>query len=508
MSDSGDSGDSGDAGNAPPALWRDLLRRLLLPLLLIVAATGALGLYAAQTLTNRTFDHWLIDAARSLAHQVRFVDGQATVDLGDDAQAVLAYDQVDRTYFSVRQNQRHVAGHRDIPARGNGVAQYGDAQVFDAQFAGRPVRVARVQVGGGAGGAGGAGAAAGPEGPGGAAIGRPPMAEVLVAETLSKRSGVRADLQLMLLPLGGLLLAAAGAIVLALRWTLRPLAVIASRWNAHSHRSLQTVDLRGVPHELLPFAGALNDLLQRIHALLLRERRFAANAAHQIRTPLAGLQLGLSRAAQAPDLAQARQVIAELQASTQRTARLLQQLLALGRLDPENAHDLDTQPVDLVALAHDVGALYLDTALARQITLELLVPDAPVWAAAQAQLVSEALGNLVDNALRYSPPGSRVEISVADNPPTLAVADSGPGLPGDERDAVLERFVRGRNASGDGSGLGLAIVREIAELHQATLRLQDGPLGGLAVSLRFAAQALAGPKAPGTGDGPKGTVRK
>ena len=467
---------SADAGLATPAptLLRDLLRRLLLPLLLIVAATGALGLYAAQTLTNRTFDQWLIDAARSLAHQVRFVDGQAMVDLGHDAQAVLAYDMVDSTYFNVRQDQRHVAGHRDIPAWGAEVAQYGDAQVFDARFAGRSVRVARVPVVGGE----------GSSGAGSSGIGNL-TAQVLVAETLYKRSGVRADLQLMLLPLGGLLLAAAGAIVLALRWTLRPLALIASRWNAHSHHSLQTIALNDVPHELLPFASALNDLLQRIHALLLRERRFAANAAHQIRTPLAGLQLGLSRAAQAPDLGQARQVIAELQAGTQRIARLLQQLLALGRLDPENAHDLGRQPVDLVALAHDVGALYLDAALARRITLELLVPDTPVWAAAQAELVSEALGNLVDNALRYSPPGARVEISVSDHPPTLAVADSGPGLPPEEHEAVLERFVRGRGASGDGSGLGLAIVREIADLHQAELRLQDSPLGGLAVSLRF-----------------------
>ena len=458
-------------GQAPPALWRDLLRRLLLPLLVIVAATGVLGLSAARTLTERTFDHWLIDAARSLAQQVRFVDGQAMVDLGDDAQAVLAYDMVDSTYFSVRQAERHVAGHRDIPAWGHAVSHYGDVQVFDATFAGRAVRVAEVQV----------------------ASGRH-TAQVRVAETLAKRGDVRADLQLMLLPLGGLLLAAAVAIVLALRWTLQPLARIAAHWNEQSHHSLQTIALQGVPRELLPFASALNELLQRIHQLLQRERRFAANAAHQIRTPLAGLQLGLARAAEAPDLAQARQVIADLQRSTQRTARLLQQLLALGRLDPENAKDLGPQTVDLGALAHDVGALYLDAAQARQIDLELLLPDAPVRASVQAELVGEALSNLVDNAVRYCPPGSRVEISVLDDPPTLRVSDNGPGLGPDERDAVQERFVRGRAAQGEGSGLGLAIVREITDLHQATLHLGASPLGGLAVSLAFKpAPAPSGP---------------
>ena len=449
-------------GPPAPALLRDLLQRLLLPMLMIVAATGALGLYAAQTLTDRTFDRWLIDAARSLAHQVQFVDGQARVALDSDAEAILAYDVVDNTYFSVRQDEHHVAGHRDIPTWGREVTHYDDGEVFNAVFVGRPVRVAQVRVGSG-----------------------PASAQVLVAETLVKRGGVRTDLQLMLVPLAGLLLAAAAAIVLALRWTLRPLELVAARWNERSHRSLQPIALRGVPRELLPFANALNDLLSRIHALLLRERRFSANAAHQIRTPLAGLQLGLSRAAEAPDLASARQVIAELQHSTRRTARLLQQLLALGRLDPETANDLGQQPVDLGTLAHDVGTLYLDTALARQVALELVLPESPVWAAVQAELVSEALSNLVDNALRYCPAGSRVEISVTAHPPSLTVTDNGPGLAADEHAAVLERFVRGRSASGDGSGLGLAIVREIAELHRASLLLQDGPQGGLAVVLRF-----------------------
>ncbi|OYV00804.1 MAG: hypothetical protein CFE45_07570 [Burkholderiales bacterium PBB5] len=458
---------------SPGTLWRALLARLLLPLLLIVAATGALGVYTAQRLTDRTFDRWLIDAARSLAHQVRLIDGRAMVDLGGEAEDILAYDVVDKTYFSVRQHGQHVAGHRDIPAEGEHISRYDDGLVFDATFAGHPVRVAAVTVGQGE-----------------------AQAQVLVAETLIKRRGVRVDLQLMLIPLGLLLLIAAAAIVLALRWTIQPLERIAAQWNERSHASLQTIDLHGVPGELMPFATALNDLLTRIHQLLLRERRFAANAAHQIRTPLAGLQLGLARAADAPDLPQARAVIAELQGSTQRTARLLQQLLALGRLDPEAAFDLGAAPTDLVALAHDVGALYLDAALARGIDLALETPVDTVQATVQPALVSEALGNLVDNALRYCPAGATVEIRVLSDPPTLQVDDSGPGLPPDEREAVLERFVRGRGAGGDGSGLGLAIVREIAELHRATLTLGDSPLGGLSVRLAFVGGVL--PTAPGS----------
>jgi two-component system sensor histidine kinase TctE len=414
-------GTRGSAQPAQPTLLRDLLLRLLVPLLAIVAATGAVGVFSAQHLTERTFDRWLLDGARSLAHQVRYDQGMARVELDGDAEAILAYDVVDRTYYAVRQGERHVVGQPGLPTHGDEVMRYSDGVLFDASFAGQAVRVASVTV-----------------------EGATPPAQVLVAETLIKRQAVRQDLELMLVPLAALMLAAAGAIILASRWTLRPLQTLAARWQAQSHASLQPVSLADVPRELTPFATALNELLGRIHDMLVRERRFAANAAHQIRTPLAGLQLGLSRAAEAPDLASARGVIAELQTTTLRTARLLQQLLALGRLDPETAHDLTPEPVDLARLAEDVGAIYLETALARGIELELNAPAQPVRVPAQADLLSEALGNLVDNALRYTPPGGSVLIDVEAQPPAVVVEDSGPGIPAALRASVLERFVRGQ----------------------------------------------------------------
>ncbi len=453
---------------ASSSLLRPLLQRLMAPLLVIVAATGALGLASAQWLTDRTFDHWLLDAAQALARQVQFEAGSAQLQLGDDARAILAYDVVDRIYFGVVQGGRHVAGQPGIPAQGMRSTQHSGGSTYDAAYDSRRVRVAAVSV----------------ANPGGE------PATVLVAETTFKRDGARHDLQWMLLPLTLLVLTAALAIVLALRRTLLPLQAIAQRWNALSQASLQAISLDDVPRELLPFATALNDLLARIAQMLARERRFSANAAHQIRTPLAGLQLGLSRAAEAADLASARAVIAELQATTQRSARLLQQLLVLGRLDPEAAHDLDHEPTDLVALAHDVGATEIDAALARQIDLELVAPAQPVRIAAQPDLLGEALANLVDNALRYTPAGGKVMISVEAEPPVLRVDDSGPGIAPNEREAVQERFVRGQHGRlhAQGSGLGLAIVREIADLHGAALVIGSSPLGGAQVALRFARQ--------------------
>ena len=310
---------------------------------------------------------------------------------------------------------------------------------------------------------------------------------ILIAETLVKRQRSNRELTFVLWPMGALLIAAAAAIVLAVRRTVRPLEVIAARWNERSHASLQPIGDGDVPRELLPFAAALNDLLGRIRAMLTRERQFAATAAHQLRTPLAGLQLGLARAGEANDLAATRAVIGELSDTTQRTARLIQQLLTLGGIDPEARDDLDLRRFDLVALTRDVGATHADQAIAKGIDLALVATAASLLMPIQPELMAEALNNLIDNAIRYTPPGGRVLIEVIGAPPSVRISDSGPGIPADERQAVFERFVRGRLATGEGSGLGLAIARDIAALHGATVLLGDSAWGkGTSVTIAFA----------------------
>jgi two-component system sensor histidine kinase TctE len=445
-------------------LRRELTLRLMLPLLPIVVATAALGAFTAHRLADQVFDRWLFDAAQSVSVLVRFEHGAAWLDLPVAAERLLLYDEVDRTYFSVSQGGRLLAGVPDIPDRGDRTRRSHQGESYDARFGGLPVRVAHVVVSDRSG----------------------HQADVRVAETLTKRQRVTQELEAVLLPMGLLVLAAAAAIVLAVRRTVQPLERIAAQWSEHSHQSLTEIRDDDLPRELAPFAAALNDLLARIRAVLARERQFAATAAHQLRTPLAGLQLGLARAAESPDLATAREVINELSHNTQRAARLVQQLLALGRLDPEHRGDLDAQAVDLVALAQDVGSAYTDQALARAIELELVAEPQRVMTTVQPELVAEALSNLIDNALRYTPSGGRVQVEVTDRPPQLIVADSGPGIPEDERELVFERFARGRHARGDGSGLGLAIVRDIAALHGALLRVNDSAWGGARFAICFA----------------------
>jgi two-component system sensor histidine kinase TctE len=447
-------------------LRRDLLVRLMLPLLAIVAATAAFGAFTAHRVTERVFDRWLLDAARSVGALVRFEQDRASLDLPPAALTVLLYDDVDHIYFSVVQADRLLAGRRDIPATGEHESTYRQGRAYDARFDEQQVRVARVDLVDG--------------------IGH--GATVLVAETQLKRQRAAQELLSILWPMVALVLAAAAAIILAVRRTVRPLELIAARWSERSQASLQPISDDDVPRELRPFTTALNDLLARIRAMLARERQFSATAAHQLRTPLTRLQLGLARAAQAPDIFEARKVIGELSNATQRTARLAQQLLTLGRLDPEARGDLDFCEANLVTLVQDVGVAHADEAIRKQLDIELAAASQVVLARVQPDLMAEALGNLLDNAIRYTPAGGRVLIKVMDNPPRVQVADSGPGIPEDERQAAFEPFVRGRSTAGEGSGLGLAIVRDIAALHGAAVSLSNSDWGGLSVTVTFASK--------------------
>ena len=444
-------------------LGRRLQFRLMLPLLMAVGVTAAVGIFTARDLTDGVFDRWLLDAAQSLAHQVRFADHQALIDLPPAAQAILAYDEVDRTSFSVSQQGRHLMGQPGIATHGSRESQYRAGRAFDTNFGGTAVRVAAVEV----------------EGDGG------DRAIVLVAETTMKRERTQHRIALLLLPMGLLLGATALTIRLAVFSTVKPLEAIARRWDERSHASLERLDSEDMPRELLPFATALNDLLLRIRGMLARERQFAATAAHQLRTPLTGLQLGLARAAAAPNLSSTREVLRELQHSTLRAARLVQQLLMFGRLDPESGGELNRVPTDLVELARDVGSLFTDVALGKSIDLELIAPPASVEISVQPDLVAEALVNLLDNALNHAPVGGRVIVRVTPDPPTVRVDDSGAGVNESERQTIFERFSRGRQARGEGSGLGLAIARDIAALHGAELTVSHAAIGGASFQLVF-----------------------
>ena len=434
-----------------PGLYRQLTVRLLLPMLIFVAGGGALGVYAAAKLTSEIFDRWLLDAAVSLAQQVTGDGSAIKVDMPKSSQEMLAYDEIDRTFFSVESNGALLLGTAGIPKSGAHEIAYPSGHAFDGVVAGQQVRIA----------------SASPN------CTHCDGVTVLVAETLRKRKRVQRSMLLLFSPLLLLLLATMLAIRMAVRRTVQPLESLAAQWNRESHESLRSIPAGGLPRELTPFSTALNDLLERIRQMLVRERRFAATAAHQLRTPLAALRLGLDRARRSPDLESTRAVLSELDHSTDRTARMVQQLLLLGRLDPEHDESIELQPVDLCDAVRDVCAAMSEIAVSRNVEIEVRAPDAPIIVQAQSELLAEVIANLLDNALKASPEHGVVRITLASDPPAFEVSDDGPGIPRQDRAAVFENFTRSGQATWPGSGLGLSIVRDIARLHRAQVVIVD-----------------------------------
>ena len=268
---------------------------------------------------------------------------------------------------------------------------------------------------------------------------------------------------------------------------LRPLQRVAAGVRQRDEQSLEPLPTAGLPEEVAPLVSALNALLQRLQRSLDTQRAFVADAAHELRSPLTALKLQLQLLKRADGEAGRAEAAEALAAGIDRAARLVEQLLTLARTEP-GAAPVPLQPLDLSELVREAVADTVPLALARGTALELQA-DAPVTVPGERAALRALVRNLADNAVRYSPPGTRVELRVAveEGQPTLTVDDAGPGIPPAERERVFDRFYRRGQSDEPGTGLGLAIVRGVAQQHGASVTLGDSPLGGLRVTLRFGA---------------------
>jgi two-component system OmpR family sensor kinase/two-component system sensor histidine kinase QseC len=277
---------------------------------------------------------------------------------------------------------------------------------------------------------------------------------------------------------------------------LRPLQRVAEDVRRRDEQSLQPLAAAGLPDEVAPLVASLNALLQRLGQSLDTQRGFVADAAHELRSPLTALKLQLQLLRRAGSDAERTAAAEALAAGIERAARLVEQLLTLARTEPGGAL-APLQPLDLSELVREALADTVPLAMARGTQLELEA-DTPVHIDGDRAALTALVRNLADNALRYSPPGGRVELRVAlaDGVPTLQVDDAGPGIPPAERERVFDRFYRRGLSDEPGTGLGLAIVRGVAQRHGATLQLDDAALGGLRVILRFRAPTSEPVRAP------------
>ena len=275
--------------------------------------------------------------------------------------------------------------------------------------------------------------------------------------------------------------------ILAVRFGLKPLRQLTRSLRRLSPEQLAPVKMEAVPEEIAPLLEALNSLLARTAGMIENERRFTADSAHELRTPLAALRAQLQAAQLATNETERAESLAKSLQGTERMSHLVGQLLTLSRLDELNAPAL-LEPLDLVALTQSCSAELAPQALARNIALELNA-ETPVTVSASEELLRIMLRNLLDNAIRYTPQGGHVTIDLrlaASQEASLAITDSGTGVAADKMPLLGKRFSRLDPSGAEGVGLGLSIVLRIAALHRAIVEFRpaDGH-SGLTVSVRF-----------------------
>ena len=446
------------------------LRVLLVALLLL--ALDALACYTlASHFVNLAYDRWLIDDARSLAQALEVSDGRVHIDLPRVALQIFEFDEVDTTYYRLTTHREGLVMASDgvLPAPAS-LPAAGGVTLANGTVAGRPVRIAVTRVDMPA---------------------AQDVATIEVGETLNKRATLAREILLaMAAPQMALIVAALLFVWFAVGHGLQPLTSLAAAIEARGQANLAPVAELDLPHEARVLVSRINDLLARLERAMVAQRRFVADAAHQLRTPLATVLLHTERAERATDEESRGQALRSLHASVARAARLSHQLLSLARAEPEAAVTQALAPLDLVALARSIGEEWIPRALAREIDFGFFALGQPVIINGNAGQLGELMSNLNDNAIRYCPPHSAVTLSVAASPPTLYVEDDGPGIPEEERDRVFERFYRGATGGGEGCGLGLAIVREIATRHGAVARVKPGRGGGACFEVVFPPASL------------------
>jgi len=426
------------------SLRAHLLRLLLPPIAALLAVGAVVAYYPSMEPATEAYNLALVDIGIALGSHVRVVDSGYAFDLPPAVEQVLRTDRYDTIYYRILSpGGVDIAGEPELP-------QPEGAGPYDALFKGQKVHVVSVSS---------------PCGPA--------TCTVLVAETTVKRSRLTREIMLSSL-LPQLLLAVATLVIVwfGVKRGLGPLESLSEEIKQRSPRDLRPIDASAAPEETRPLLVALNGLLEQVAQASRNQQRFLANAAHQLRTPLAGLQAHTELALAQPLPGAVRAQLDQVHQATIRTARLANQLLALARAEPGARGDPSS--VNLKSVVEAEADAWVHQALARDVDLGFELEAAPVLG--DAFLLREALANLVHNAIEYSNRGGHVTVRTGarNNHAFVEVEDDGPGIPSAERARVLERFYRVPGTSGTGSGLGLAIVREIAAGHGAGIELSEG----------------------------------
>ena len=466
------------------SLFGEILDWMLTPLLLLWPISLVLTWLVAQNIAGKPFDRALEYNVQALAKLLVVKNNQVQFNLTAPAREILRADDTDLIYYQVMGTRgEFLSGERDMPAPPDEEKPDNEEVRLRQDFIlGEEVRVAytwiKVDI-----------------------KGKTPASVpvlVQVAETLEKRKTLATEIvkgtmvpQFVTLPLAVLL------VWLALVRGIKPLAQLEKRIRARKPDDMSPLDETGVPEEVVPLVASVNDLLSRLKVSLSTQKRFLADAAHQLKTPLAGLRMQADLAQRETNADDLKKSLKHIGQSSIRATNTVNQMLALARAET-TGRALATQQVDMVSLVSEVIGDSVPRALDKSIDLGYDGPEGGSQATfleGNPTLLQELVRNLLDNAINYTPVQGHVTLRLMvdrfSGVLVLIVEDSGPGIPESERELVFQPFYRALGTNVDGSGLGLAIVQEIAQQHGASITVEDAGLPGhphapgTRVTLRF-----------------------
>ncbi|HKT42138.1 MAG TPA: sensor histidine kinase N-terminal domain-containing protein [Rhodanobacteraceae bacterium] len=452
-----------------PSLRRRLLLFVSIPLLAVLVGGGIINYVMGLHYANKVYDRWLLDSAEAIGDLVNSDAGRN--ELSDQARILLQFSVKERNEFAVRSLRYGVlAGNDDLPQPSPKGSQ-GSPVFTNFLDRGQPMRMASVFL-------------ANKADPGDVLV-------ISTAETINKRRALARELLVSTVPIELLLIGVAMALVwLGINRGLRVLDPLAHEIRMREAGDLSPLRTIDAPLEVQPLVATIDALLGRLDRMLRQQQRFIADAAHQLRTPLAGLRLQAERALADPRPETVREALAHVERLSAGTARAAGQLLAMARAQAPDESLGAATPLDMARLVRDEVAARVPDALAKGIDLGYRGPEHGITVIGDAVLLRELLGNLVDNASRYGArAGAAVTVELqpsANDGCTMAVQDNGPGVAPELIPRLGERFFRAMGNGHEGTGLGLAIVREIAERHGAELSISNhNDPHGLRVEIRF-----------------------
>jgi two-component system sensor histidine kinase TctE len=454
------------------SLRKKLLLRLVPPLLVLILIVSTILFRFAVFEQRSAFDNALYDSAHSIYQLID--QSEASVQsftLPKSQKQFILEDKSDSVFYSVLDSNDKLLNGDNDPNLNRPIQI--DNNLADFRFDevhGLPVRIVSTVM----------------------SINKNGVAtsiRIQVAETLHKREAL-ADQVLIDIIVPQLLLVLFTVLIIwfGVERGLQPLFELQNAVSKRSYLDLSEIDLPNVPTEVMILVNSVNSLMRQLEGVFNAQNHFIADAAHQLRTPLAGAQAQLELALSETDPKQHEQLLNHVSESLERLSHTISQLLSLARNQREAVQHVALTPLDLSELAQDVTTNMVQAAIRKQIDLGFDCSTDHAMVVGESRRLKEMIYNLIDNALLYTPPGGKVTVSVKRETGeiVLSVEDNGPGIPKEEREKVFERFHRVMGTGTDGSGLGLAIVKEIAQLHQATVEIVDEPRKkGLNIQVSF-----------------------